>query len=301
MTENQIIIGLLIASTVISIVYIIINCTKKQYAKGFIKGGFMLITPVFGPMLMLLSSVSSEILNKFRVDYLDTTELSFSKNKNKIILGDDIQRGINKVPIEEALLEADSENVRRVLLDILKNDFESSIPILIKAIDSEDSEVSHYASAAISDVLSKFKRNQKMMEKQIHEERDNLSLLNEYMEYVYRYLNYDIFPESEFYNYFKIYEELMLLKKERFPNNMLPTEISNWITMLVKQEREETAKEWLDYIQQHYSEELESYKARLQYSYRYNRSDFVQCIKDIKKSTIDLDEETVEFVRFFQV
>ena len=71
--------------------------------------------------------------------------------------------------------------------------------------------------------------------------------------------------------------------------------------MLVKKDSKEEAKEWLDRIQLQYPDELESYKARLQYAYRYERADFAQCIRDIKKSSVELDEETVEFVRFFQV
>lgn len=303
MTESQIVIGSLIVSTFISIIYILVKCVKKQYGEGVIKGGLMLITPVFGPILLLFSKVFSEILNKFKVDYLDTTELAINKEKSRseIILADDIQRGINKVPIEEALLEADSENVRRVLLDILKSDFETSIPILVKAIESDDSEVSHYASAAISDVLSKFKKNQKLMEENLTEDEDNISLLNEYMEYMYRYLNYGVFPETEFIGYCKIYGELMEKKWSRFSSFMKPIEITNWITMLVKKDSKEEAKVWLDRIQLQYPDELESYKARLQYAYRYERADFVQCIRDIKKSSVELDEETVEFVRFFQV
>jgi len=301
MTNHQIVLLIFMISTLISLTYIIIRCVRKQYKQGLIVGGVMMLTPVFGPVLMFVSYIVEKILHKCKIGYLDTSEISFDKSKKKVVLGDDIQRGINKVPIEEALLESNSENARRVLLDILKNDFESSIPILVKAIDSEDSEVSHYASAAISDVLSKFKKNQKMMEEQYQENPEDEELLNQYMEYVYKYLNYDVFPETEFHNYLEVYECLIQAKWERFHKNLMAETILNWITMLVKQGRRDAAEVWLERLQKLYPEKLETYKARLQYSYRYDRKDFVQCIKDIKQSSVDLDEETVEYVRFFQV
>lgn len=298
--EQQLLVFLLI-STVISIIYIIVKCIKKQYAKGIVLGLLMLVTPVFGPILMLLSYAWSELLEKFKTAHLNIDELSFRREKVKIILGDDLQRGINKVPIEEALLESDNENTRKVLLDVLKSDFESSIPILINAIDSEDSEVSHYASAAISDVLSKFKKNQKAFEEEYQQDRENEELIDAYMEYIYRYLSYDVFPETEMNNYMALYEGLMQRKYKDFTENLSASVLLEWITMLVKSHRQDVAKRWLGRLEELYPGVLETYKARLRYGYVYDKEDFQRCLKDIKKSAVDLDEETVELVRFFQV
>lgn len=300
MTDEQIIGILFIVSTCVSIGYMLILCFHKQPRKGLMLGFLMLLTPVFGPCLLACSCLFSFLLSKIKTVQLDAEDLSFRKDKAEILLEDDLSRGLNKVPIEEALLEADNESMRRVLLDILKSDFETSIPILLKAISNEDTEVSHYASAAISDVLSKFKRKQKLFEQRYAEEPENEVLLRRYMDYMYRYLGYGIFSDTEFHSHMDRYEQLMQDLLEHFPEQPDAVRISEWVIFLVKQKREKAAARWLEQLHMRHSDTLELYRARLAYSYCYDRDDFLQCIREIKASTVDLDDELVEVVRFFQ-
>lgn len=300
MTNYKLLLVLVLVNIFIVLIYFLIKCIKKQYKQGLLVGGLMMVTPIFGPILMFLSYVFSVILKVFNVGCFDASEITFNKDKNRVILADDIKRGINKVPMEEALLESDSENARRVLFDIIKADFQNSIPLLMDAINSEDSEVSHYASAVISDVLSKFKKNQKKYEEEYNENKDDVSLLDSYMEYVYRYLACGIFPEAEFDSYLKVYEELMQERWDRFQDTFDSVVLSNWVIFLVKENRKEMAKRWLDCMEYSNIDLLETYRARLQYSYKYNKRDFKNCIREIKSSSIELDEELIEFVRFFK-
>ena len=159
MTKYQIVLIIILLNTLIAIGYMIIMGRKKQLKKGVLVGSVMIVAPVYGAFLVLLSYLFFRVLKKTKAAYIDPEELSFSKKKIKSILSDDLQRGINKVPIEEALLESDHESTRQVLLDVLKSDYESSISVLLKAIENDDSEVFHYVSTAISDVLSKFEED----------------------------------------------------------------------------------------------------------------------------------------------
>jgi len=300
MTKYEILLLLLLISTLISVVVIVVNCIRKRAAQGLVIGGLMLITPVFGPSMVFLSFCGSKLLEVFKTARLDPKELSFDKTKIKVILGDDIQRGINKVPIEEALLESDNENTRKVLLDILKSDYDTSIPLLKKAIDSEDSEVSHYASAAISDVLSKFKKTQELLDKQYCENPEERGILISYKKYMLQYLDYGIFPETELNTYLDIYESLMKKEYELFKEEMEVGSYLEWIRLLLKENRQKPAENWKDKMMFQYPDALETYKVRLQYSYQYDKKDFLKCICEIKESSVELDDEVLDIVRFFQ-
>lgn len=300
MTKYQIFIMVLLINTVLSLAYMMIMGSKKQLEKGILIGVTMLIMPVSGPLLFFFSHLFFLFLKHTKAAYIDPAELSFRKEKIRIIEGDSLQRGINKVPIEEALLESDNETTRRVVLDVLKADFESSVPILIKAIENEDSEVSHYASAAISDVLSKFKKHQKEIDEQYREHMEDEELLTTYRKYVYRYLVYHIFPKTEETYYLELCSELME-QAYKLSASIESEDYENWIRLLLAYEHAEQAKEWLGRMQTVYPDQLSTYKAELEYSYRYDRKNFGACLQKIKNSQVMLDEETLELVRFFQI
>ena len=74
----------------------------------------------------------------------------------------------------------------------------------------------------------------------------------------------------------------------------------NWIKLLLDFSKKEQAKEWLIRMQKAYPENLSTYKAELQYSYRFDHQNFGKCLQKIRTSQIMLDEDTLELVRFFQ-
>ena len=299
MTKYQILLVAVVINTLVALGYMIAMGRKKRLEKGILIGGIMLIVPVGGPFLIFFSYLLFLLLKHTKAAYIDPAELSFRKEKIRIIEGDSLQRGINKVPIEEALLESDNESTRRVLLDVLKADFESSIPILMKAIENEDSEVSHYASAAISDVLSKFKKQQKEIDEQYRGHMDDEELLTAYRKYVYKYLTYHIFPKTEETHYLELCSELME-QAYKLSSAIDSEDYENWIKLLLDFSKKEQAKEWLIRMQKAYPENLSTYKAELQYSYRFDHQNFGKCLQKIKASQIMLDEDTLELVRFFQ-
>ena len=300
MTKYHIFLLILLINALLSLAYLIYMGSKKQIERGILIGAVMLIMPVGGPLMIFFSYLCFLLLKHTKAAYIDPAELSFRKEKIRIIEGDSLQRGINKVPIEEALLESDSESTRRVLLDVLKVDFESSIPILMKAIENEDSEVSHYASAAISDVLSKFKKHQKEIDEQYREHMEDEELLTAYRKYVYKYLAYHIFPKTEETHYLELCSELMEQAYKLF-SSIEPEDYENWIKLLVEYDKQGQAKEWLRRMQKAYPDNLSTYKAELQYCYRFEHQNFGKCLQKMKDSQIMLDEDTLELVRFFQI
>lgn len=299
MTKEQILLGIGLLNTLAALLYLMIMEKKKQRTKGLLIGVILLIAPVYGICFMLVSYLFFCGLKYTKTASIHPEELSFRKEKIKILEGDSLQRGLNKVPIEEALLTSDSENTRKVLLDVLKADFESSIPILAKAIESEDTEVAHYASAAISDVLSKFKRKQKELDELYCSHSEDEALLTAYRNYLFEYLSYRIFPETEENYYLKRYGELMEAAFAHLKETLEAEDYENWIYLLLEYEKEAEAKKWLSRLKEAFPESLSAYKAELEYLYRFDRQNFGAGLEKIKASPIMLDETALEWMRFF--
>ncbi|MCI7322242.1 MAG: hypothetical protein MR508_02870 [Lachnospiraceae bacterium] len=298
MNKYEILFLAVMVNACIALCYMAVMGIRKQGKRGILLGFHMLVVPVAGPLFVFFSYLDFILLRCAKVACINPEEISFRKEKIRVIRGDSLQRGINQVPLEEALLESDSVSTRKALLDVLKEDYEDSISILMATMENEDSEVSHYASAAISDVLSKFKTCQKKLEEQYRSHMDDGELLTAYRKYVYKYLSYHVFPQTEENYYMLLCSELMEKAYADFPK-MEVLDYENWIDLLLEKGRQEQAEKWILRMQKDYPKTLPLYRAELQYCYLYDRENFGKCLQKIKDSRIMLDEDTLEVVRFF--
>ncbi|WKY48297.1 hypothetical protein Q5O24_02920 [Eubacteriaceae bacterium ES3] len=290
-----------ILSAVITLGYVIAMCLKKQVKRAMLVGGMMIICPILGPFIFAVSYLLMQIFKRTNVAFLSREELSFNREKVKVQLGDDLQRGLNKVPVEEALLESSNENMRRVLLDVLKTDIEGAVPILVDAVNSEDSEVSHYASSALSDVLAKFKRSQKKYDELYWQNEFDQELLKDYTQLVLKYLSFGILSDMEQNQYLDLYEKLMRKRHQDFKEGLAAEEYEEWILLLAKSGRPEQANKWLSLLNIAHPVHLATWRAKIKFY--YGQQDYVlfeKTIRDIKNSSVFLDAETLEIVRYFQ-
>ena len=54
---------------------------------------------------------------------------------------------------------SDKKNLRMLMLNIIRGDMEESLEVISMALDSEDSETSHYAASVLHDELNAFRSN----------------------------------------------------------------------------------------------------------------------------------------------
>ena len=85
-----------------------------------------------------------------------------------------------------------------------------------------------------------------------------------------------------------------------FPKKIEEKEYEDWICFLVEYDRQDDARRWLGIMEKVYPDQLSTYKAQLQFNYRYNKKKFKEVLQKIKSSQVMLDEKTIEIVRFFQ-
>lgn len=106
--------------------------------------------PVFGFLVtyVLFKSTNS----KSNENKSDTSEeLLLHPSKGRI----NVEREINIIPFQDALLLNEHNIKRSMLIDILKDGIRS-FGLLNKAIKSSDSEISHYAAATVMEIQKKF-------------------------------------------------------------------------------------------------------------------------------------------------
>lgn len=150
-------IWILAVNTAIAAVYVLANLfRRKESRRGFLlKGLVMLLFPAVGPLYIFFSWVFLATAFHRPVDLEDVI---FSKDRESILINAEEEKERNLVPIEDALIINDKSDARALFLDVIKRDPKKSLYSISLALDSEDSELSHYAAAVIQSELDKARK-----------------------------------------------------------------------------------------------------------------------------------------------
>lgn len=158
MTEDiRIFVIILAANTFAVFLYVFYFLFKKRGSKNeyLLKGLVMLICPVLGELYFFFSWLFQHFFFKNAIDLIDVI---FSKERSTIMLNAEEEHEKNMMPLEEAIKFGDKDNVRETFLYVIKEDQKSSLGSIALALESEDSELAHYAASIIQAKLDSARR-----------------------------------------------------------------------------------------------------------------------------------------------
>lgn len=148
----------LLINTAVAVLYVIGNSRIRQKEKNtdiLMKGIMMFLCPVVGPLFFLAGLVFNKVFFRQNVDLEDVI---FSKERVKTHLRADEEREGNLVPIEEALAISDKDSLRTLVMNVVRGDVQNSLASISLALNSEDTETSHYAATVLRDALNEFQK-----------------------------------------------------------------------------------------------------------------------------------------------
>jgi len=287
----------LLVNFIISFLVFLFNMRKSK-AKGLLMAIIVFFAPVFSELYFIMIGFFKIIMKLFRLDTVDISDLA-ARSKMQVIEAANIELERNKVPLEESLIISDRVDRRNAFLEILKTGGYESIQSIQKAVEDPDSEISHYAAAYLSEEVAKFKRQEKELEKSCDLNKD-LPTLYKYVDYVGGFLSKNIMMIEEEKRYADFLDEKLWDIVELSEMPLEGAYISLVVSVFQFVQNDEEAKKWVDYALKYAQNDLETAKVCLKYF--YNKKDykrFKKLLEEIKSSPMLLDNETVEWVRFF--
>lgn len=311
--SEQIFLLVLLLNTIISIIYLlwgILAHKKDEYGGNrrivyIIRAVCMLVCPVIGILFFITSAVIKVIFFNKTVDLDDVI---FSKDRVRQITKADEERDKNIVPIQDALAVSDTAKLRRLMMDVLKGDIDRSLSSIALALDSEDSETSHYAASVLSKSLNEFRINVRKLERQLDEDDENREecarMMIVYMDQV---LMQKVFTAVEQDYFVKIMQnvcqrlyELQLSKKDEKQDDAY-NYYAAMAKRLMETEDYKNARIWCERSLKMYPRDVSSYSCKLQYLYSTdNKEEFLKVLEELKTSGITIDSETLELIRIFR-
>ena len=124
---------------------------RRTYLLRFI---VMILCPVVGPLFFFAVHLFYLTIFRFQVELDDVI---FSKERVRTQLKADEERERNVVPLEEAIAVNDQKSLRVAMLNVLKGEIQNSLAAISLALETKDSESSHYAASILSHELCEFR------------------------------------------------------------------------------------------------------------------------------------------------
>lgn len=260
----------------------------------------MFLCPVVGVLFFATTQLMYILFFRTKADL---TDVIFGKEKVVARRKADEESERNRVPIEEALAVADKESLRSLVMDVVKGDVKKSLATISLALNSEDTETSHYAASVLRDALNDFRQKSQELYNALHrgDEKapDYACMMIEYMNEV---LCQEVFPEMEQRSYVDMMEEACTwLYRSEEHRYRLHCEYIEWMaTLLLRLKEYERMETWCSRCMEIYPEELTSYTIQLKlYFSIQNREKFFATMDRLKKSDVVIDRDTLDLIRVF--
>ena len=296
---------ILIINLIVTIIYLILNLfwRKDNKTSFWVRIIVMLLCPVTGPLMLLISYIFFLLFFHREVDLEDVI---FGKERVKSYVHADEDRERNLIPVEEAITVTDRENLRGLMLDVVRGDVRKSLSTISLALDSEDSETAHYAASILQDVLNDFRSNvqkayQQMKEKDEEEERpERASIAHMLINYMDPVLKQHVFTALEQKNQVDILDDVCEMLYEADPESMDSGEYETASLRLLEVSEFERSRKWCGRAAERYPEALSTYTCWLKlYFSMGEKESFFQVMDELKQSGISIDRETLEMIRVF--
>ncbi len=301
--SEQAFIVVLILNALLTVVYGIwnfIQCRirEKSVKEYMIRMVIMLMCPVVGPMFFAVIKLIGVLFFRQNVDLADVI---FSKERVTTYLHADEEQESNVVPIEEALVICDKGNLRNLMMNVVRGDVEESLASIALALNSDDSETSHYAATVLRDVLNDFRAHtQELFIAMNRNEKDSCEYASLLIEYMNGVLKQEVFQEAEQCSFVDMMEKACDYLYERDWRRLTPQYIGWLCDLFLKIQSYDKMKLWSDRGRDMYPDELIIYVCYLKYYFTVGKKkQFFEELDRLKQSDIVIDKETLELIRTF--
>ncbi|NLL75922.1 MAG: hypothetical protein GX235_01540 [Clostridiales bacterium] len=270
---------------------------KGRRSTGFLAAWFIFIVPFLGLLYLLLGYLISFLNRKKAVDMSD---VSFSQEREKLVLPPDQETELNYVPIQDAMEVSDTLSLRRLILDALRNDAKRTVASIAVAMNSRDTETSHYAASVILDALSEFRSTAQNMIEHTQKLPEDVEMNLLTFNYIHDVLKMKIMTnmEQEAYIY-----TLDNVAENLFTHNLWYMTATHYLWMtdwFLSLKDYNMADKWVSRASKYRPYVLDTFKARLHLYYnQHNQPAFFECLNELRESDVKADEEILNLFRLY--
>lgn len=272
---------------------------RRQYVMHTV---IMLLCPVVGILYFFLAFLKYHFV---KLGERDLTDVEFSKKRHIPRVKADEERERNIVAVEESILVSDQEKKRANMLNVLLGETDESYSAIALALDSDDSEVAHYAASFLQSKMDTFRENvrktrQKIAESDIEEEECQEQVL-ELIKYMNHMLKQKVFTRVEQVDFVAQMEQLCETLFQNARDRMTQECYESIMGRIMELQDYEKAELWGNRFCAQYPDLLASYTLRLKLYFETKEKDkFFEVLDQLRASPVVVDNKTLELIRMIQ-
>lgn len=283
--------------------YLIFKQKKDNRRQYLMHAVIMLLCPVVGPLYFLCGFVKYHFLE---LGDRDLSDVEFSKRRHAAYLKADEERERNIVPVEEAIAISDQEKKRTNMLNVLLGETGESLSAIALALDSDDSEVAHYAASFLQSKLDAFRERVRQQSQTIREmkERDEpcqeqmLALIHD-MSHI---LKQNVLTQVEQVDFVGQMEALCSDLYENDRARMEAGCYSALVSLLIDLQSCEKAELWAERFAAQYPDQLPAHSLRLKLYFETGQKEkFFDALTQLRASEVVIDNQTLELIRMVRI
>lgn len=305
--SGMIFVILLILNALAAVIYLIwylVFKKDKDNRKQYVMNMFiMLLCPVVGILYFFLAFLKFHFI---KLGERDLSDVEFSKKHQTSRVKADEERERNIVAVGEAILVSDQEQKRANMLNVLLGDTEEALSAIALALNSDDSEVAHYAASFLQSKMDAFREKVSRMQKMITEGNIDDEECQDHILELIRYMNHmlkqKVFMQVEQVDYVNQMEQLC---EKLFQNarSKISPECYEWILSRIMDLGEyERAEVWGYRFSEQYPDVLSAFTLRLKLYFETNQKEkFFEVMGQLRASDVLIDNRTLEMIRMIQM
>ncbi len=295
--EYALTITLLALSEISAIVYLITQLYKKgtDKTRTWLVFVFLLLCPVAGPAFFAFSLLLRKVL------FRSVTPKSVAEDEPQFIDGTalvpDEESEMNIVSMEEAMIVSHKSDLRRLLLNLLKDGAENSLGAIAMALESDDSEASHYSASAIADSLASFQAKVQANTADIERKPKDPSGYTALIETLIWFLDKGILSDRETATYLTKAGDAMETLLEIDPSCATSSFFLSLTRLYIGVGDLSAARHWAEQVEIHHPNTLDSYTAQLQVCFASEDIDgFGTWLERLKASKVVINKEVLDII-----
>ncbi|MCQ2517526.1 MAG: hypothetical protein MJ119_02090, partial [Lachnospiraceae bacterium] len=189
----------------------------------------------------------------------------------------------------------------RLMMSVVSGDIKKFLAAISLALDSEDSETSHYAASVLQDELNSFRvKVDKLYDKMQKNDENRLIYAETLIEYMIPFLSQKVFLTMEKLTYVNILDEACELLYKGEKSRMTAEYMEFAACQLLDIYATKRCEIWCDRSMKDFPQTLSSYTSKLKLLFKLERrEEFFELLNELKQTSIVIDKETLEIIRIF--
>ena len=259
----------------------------------------MLMCPVVGACFFPFSYLLYRVFFSKPVDLADVV---FSKERVRTFVHAEEDRERNVAPLEEALEVTGADDLRSLMMNVVRGDIQKSLASISLALNCEDTETAHYAASVLQDALNDFRMNVQKQRKLILKGDKKQALYAEVLiDYMNQVLEQKVFTDMEQRTYVNTMDEICDILYSVDREHLTSSQYEAISLRLLEIEEFDKCRKWCERAEYQYPNSLATYTCQLKlYFNSGQRNRFFEVIEALKKSAVVIDSETLELMRVFR-